>query len=249
LGFSPNQAKVYLALVALGSSSAKSVWKSSGVCREEVYRKLRELQEMGFVERIFVRPVRFRAIPLECVITTMLNRKSNEIAELKIKTEDLLHDFKKGKKRDKLKTDEPEIALIPGRESLLEEAKKDLESLKNSLDTINSWNKGINWMSAQYDYFLKALKRNVKIRFIIEKDEKIKFPRFVEKLQENPLFQIKTVQVLPPAGICLYDEKTLLIDTSSKSSFLESPVIWTNNPGIIGMVQIYFETLWTNTRA
>jgi len=246
LGFSSNQAKVYLAIVILGTPSINGIMKLSGVPREEVYRKLQELQERGFVEHIFARPFMFRATPLECVITTMLKLKAEEISKLQIKTEELLRDFENSQKRETLEADKPQIILIPERRPLLERAKKELESFKNSLDTISSWKKGINWISSHYDLFMKALDRNAKIRFIIEKTEESRFPRFVEELQNNPLFQIKTIQALPPACIAIYDQKILFIDTSVKTTFIESPVLWSNNSNIVGMAQIYFETLWSN---
>ncbi len=63
LGFSPNQAKIYLTLVILGDSTAKTIGSYSKVSREEVYRKLSEIEKMGFIERVFTKPAMFRAIP------------------------------------------------------------------------------------------------------------------------------------------------------------------------------------------
>ena len=104
LGFSSNQAKVFLALVSLGNSAdVKSIEEVSGVHREEIYRKLNDLQEMGFVERIFSRPVMFRAIPLESVIHVLLHRKSDEISNLQIETEKLLQE---------LRVEEPNSLLV-----------------------------------------------------------------------------------------------------------------------------------------
>jgi sugar-specific transcriptional regulator TrmB len=202
---------------------------------------------MGFVEHISTRPIRFRAAPIESVINTMLHHKSEELSKLQIETEKLLHDQVQNKKKDNLKADTPEIIHIPAQRPLLKRTKNELNSLENSLYTICSWKKGIGWISNHYDQFTNALNRNVKIRFIIEKSEESRFPRFVEKLQNNPLFKLRTIQVLPPTCLSLYDQKILLIDTSSKTGFVKSPAIWTNNPSIVGMAQIYFQTLWTDS--
>jgi sugar-specific transcriptional regulator TrmB len=246
LGFSSNQAKVYLALVMVGSSSAKNIWQSSGVAREEVYRKLCELQKRGFVEKMFAKPAMFRATPLECVIIEMLHSKAEKIFEVSKGTEELLKKVH-AHKRENLQAETPDTVLIPRQKPLLERSKKELEGLKVGLDTICSWKKGIGWMSSHYDLFMNALNRNVKVRFLIEKSEDSRFPTFVEKLKKNPLFQIKTVQNLPPACIGLYDQKILLIDTSAKTGFIESPVLLTTNPSIVGMAQIYFDKMWTNS--
>jgi sugar-specific transcriptional regulator TrmB len=248
LGFSSNQAKVYLALVSLEkSASVKSIETVSGVHREEVYRKLNDLQEMGFVERILTRPVTFRAVPLESVINIMLHRKSEEISNLQIETEKLLQDFKKPQKKIYIENETDEIILIPEHTALFEKAKNELDDLELCLDTICSWKKGIGWISSHNQNFQNALKRGVKIRFVIEKAEGYLIPKIVEKLQNDLSFELRIFPFLPPAIIGLYDRKKLLISTSSTTSFLESPVIWSNNLSLIGMAQVYFEKIWTES--
>jgi sugar-specific transcriptional regulator TrmB len=246
LGLSHNQAKVYLALTMLGPTSVVEVMKLSGVPREEVYRKLQELQKLGLIERIFAKPLLFRAEPLEYVTTTRLKLKAEELSKLEIKTQEMLRDFKENKTNETREANKSEIILIPEQKPLLEKTKKEMDNLKNSLDTICIWKKGIDWISSLHDLFVEALKRKVKIRFILGKAEP-KFPRFVEELQNNPLFQIKTSQALFPTSVSLYDQKICLIDTLTTTSFIESPVLWSNNPSIVGMAQIYFETEWTNS--
>ena len=91
LGFSPNQAKVYLALTKMGKeSSAKEIWKHSGVAREEVYRKLRELEELGAIERILTKPYKFRASSLENVANAFLHKKAEKLSELQMEMSNLL---------------------------------------------------------------------------------------------------------------------------------------------------------------
>ena len=247
LGFTPNQAKVYLTLVKLGGSSIRNLAKFSGVHREEIYRKMNELQELGFVEHIFTRPVRFKATPLECVINIMLHRKSEEISELQLETEELLHDFGRSDNRDKLESNGQLTFLIPERRPLLERAKKQVDSLQNCLDSICSWIKGVGWLSNHYIHFMKALNRNVKIRFIIEKSGESRLSRSVEELINNPLFQLRMIKVLPPACLGLYDQKILFLDTSSDTRFVESPVLWSDNSSMIGMAQVYFEKIWNDS--
>ena len=244
LGFSPNQAKVYLALVMLGTASAKSVCKFSGVSREEVYRKLRELQELEAVERIMTKPASFKAVPMECVFANLLRFKALEISDLQTKTDELRSNLEKFEEGKKMQIEKHDITLIPEQRPILIRAQNELEKLKFRLDTICSWEKGLGWMSKHYNYFMNALNRNVEIRFIIQKAEEVKFPRYVKRLQKNSNFQIKSIYTLPPACLGLYDQKILLLDTSADTNFVGSPVLWSNNPSIVGMAEIYFETIW-----
>lgn len=246
LGLSYNQAKVYLALASLGTASVNDVMKLSGVSREEVYRKMHELQKQGLVERIFSKPLLFRATQLKYLTATRLKLKAEELAKLQKKTEEMLKDFEENKKGEKIEAEKSEIVLIPEQRPLWERTKREMENLRNSLDIICSWKNGVEWISRLHDLFMEILKRKVKIRFILGKAEP-KFPRFVEEIQNNPLFQIRTLRALPSASLSLYDQKICLIDTSTFTSFMESPALWSNNPSIVGIAQIYFETEWTNS--
>ncbi len=246
LGFSPNQAKVYIALVGLGTCTAKKVWKVSGVSREETYRKLNELQKLGFIERVFANPFRFKAVPLEFTITKLLKCKAEEISNLQIETDELIKDFAEKRKNEDIEAEKPEIVLIPEQRPLLEKAREELENVKNSLDTICPWRKGLDWLSSHHDLFMNALNRDVKIRFVIEKTAKDKNPRFLEGFQNHPKFQLKTVKALPPACMGLYDQKRLIMDTSARGLFIATPCLWSNNPSIVGMAQIYFEAVYTS---
>ena len=60
-GLSLNQAKVYLFLLTNGITSARPIATSLGLHRVEVYRKLRELEELGLVEIYLSSPKRYSA--------------------------------------------------------------------------------------------------------------------------------------------------------------------------------------------
>jgi sugar-specific transcriptional regulator TrmB len=228
--------------VNLERATAKEIWKLSGVAREEVYRKLNELKKLGFIEQSFSRPSFYKACPIDCVIGSLLKKKAVDISNLQEETNEMLENIMKNKKQNH---DENEILLIPENRPLLEKAKTELRFLKKSLDTICSWEKGIGWLLSHHDHFMKALDRNVKIRFIIEKNNDFDFPDPIKLLKKKSFFNIKSVPILPPACLGIYDQKKLLLDTSSKTGFVKSPVLWSNNPSIVGMAQIYFDKIWT----
>ena len=76
LGLSRIQAKIYLALLKLGiDSKAVSIFKYSGVARQDVYRVLCELQQIGIVEKIISKPVRFRAIEPKKAVALLLKKR------------------------------------------------------------------------------------------------------------------------------------------------------------------------------
>jgi sugar-specific transcriptional regulator TrmB len=89
-GLTPNQAKTYLALIRLGESTAKKVWTQTEIPREEVYRKLNELEDLGFVEKTLSVPRIFKASPLEVVLQSLLHKKAEDLSQMQQIAEDLL---------------------------------------------------------------------------------------------------------------------------------------------------------------
>ncbi|MEJ2272376.1 MAG: helix-turn-helix domain-containing protein, partial [Candidatus Bathyarchaeota archaeon] len=208
LGLSPNQAKVYLALCILESeATVKSIRHISQVHREEIYRKLFELKELGFVEYIITKPRRFKAIPLKIVINTLLHHKSEEISNLQIESEKLLHDLENNRKESEPKEGNYDLRLIPKKRALFERIKTELNNLQNNLDAICTSEKGVTWLSNHKNHFIDALNRDVKIRFIIQKLEVTRFPKFLIKLQNNNNFQLRTINTHPPTCAGIYDQK------------------------------------------
>ncbi len=246
LGLSPNQAKIYKSLVGFDNLSVKEIEKNSGVHREEIYRKIKELEKLGFVERVLTKPLQFRAAPLESVLKTLLHRKAVEIKHLQLETKEMIQNNLK-KKTKTLHKDNNEIRLIPENRPLLKRLKEQISESTKNLNTICSWNKGISWMLTHQQPFLNATKRGVTIRFILENNGNYSIPKDVEKLKDCSGFELKIVPFHPIAVLALFDEKNVMIDTSTSTSFVKSPTIWSNNPCLIGLTKSYFDKMWVDS--
>ena len=99
LGLTISQAKVYLALVYLGSATAKQLSEVSKIARPDIYRIIPTLQKQGIVETLISRPTSFKAIPSNQTLHTLLKRKATEQNELRRKTEALLSNLEKNQVR------------------------------------------------------------------------------------------------------------------------------------------------------
>ena len=246
LGFTPNQAKVYLALVMDGPATAKEVGNYSEVSREEVYRKLRELQKMGVVEHIIDYPAKFKAIPLQVVFNNMLREKAMEMSKLQTQEEQLLQKVE-NHTNNRINQETKDLTLIPEGRPLLQKGKEALKKCQHNLDIICSWKKGERWISTYHHLIKEVLNRDVQIRALIKKPEKnSEIPTIIEKVQNK--IKIKTAPTLPPTCIALYDKKEVFIATSPTTDLAETPAYWSNNPVIIEMAQTYFDTLWANPK-
>lgn len=242
-GFTPNQAKTYLALIRLGESTAKKVWMHTEIPREEVYRKLNELEELGFVEKTLSVPRIFKASPLNVVLESLLHKKAEELSELQENAEELL-ELKKFNNYSDASQENFKISIIPKQRAHIEKAKEEMQKLTKSLDCVLSWEKGIGWFTAHKDIFENLLKRNVRIRWVVEKKDNRNPKELVKRLHNRDLFMIKEISEPPESCLGIYDRKVLLLDTSAVSGFIKTPMLWTNNPSLIVLAQSYFDIMW-----
>ena len=67
LGLTFCQAKIYLALLQLGTSSAKTISNYTNIARPDIYRVIRGLVMLGLVEKSIGKPANFKEAKLKTV--------------------------------------------------------------------------------------------------------------------------------------------------------------------------------------
>ena len=70
----------------------------------------------------------------------------------------------------------------------------------------------------------------------------------VKELPKYHLFEVRQVSNGLEACFGIYDRKVVLLDTSATSGFVQTSILWSNNPSLIGLAQNYFDMLWKQTK-
>ena len=95
LGLTSSQAKVYLALLRLASDSkGNTIAKIADVPRQDVYRLLAELQQIGIVQKALVKPATFKSAPAEETVSILLERRKIDFSMLKHEAEKFVKNTK-----------------------------------------------------------------------------------------------------------------------------------------------------------
>jgi sugar-specific transcriptional regulator TrmB len=244
LGLTNAEAKVYLALVKSGSSKAQEIAKVSEVARPDVYRTISRLQEMGLVERIVSSPNEYRAIPIFDALSILFQRREKENSKLTEKVDVLLEKYN-ALQKIVLKEKANQFILIPERETLIHERIKAMQNAKQEILIMIPLKKLGPAISNNPEAFSSPLERKVVIRIITEKPEdETTINKVIAGLHENCYFELRTLPPPLPANFGIYDEKEILLNTSSKSVFAGAPDIWSNNPDIIELALDYFNIKW-----
>jgi hypothetical protein len=97
----------------------------------------------------------------------------------------------------------------------------------------------------------KTVEKDVKVRFIVYKheaeDEKA-VSQTIQMLKEKGSVSVRYISRPPPATIAIFDKKKTSITISPTPHPLETPNLWSNNPGLIAIFQEYFELIWRTSK-
>jgi sugar-specific transcriptional regulator TrmB len=243
LGLTSCQAKVYLALARSGISTVKTISKVSEVTREEIYRIMPRLQNLGLVEKAITVPAMFKAIPIEDGLHILLEQRTREYHELQAKTRELLKNFKGNNRKATLLEEAPQFVLVPETKTLIRR-KKAIENTQKSIDGVISWKIMLRWVLYLAEAINKALKRGVKIRVVAEKPKDVNsFPEIIQDFKQNPCFKIRYILTPPSAAVAIYDKKRVRITAATAGSG-GSYALWSNDTCLLAIVQDYFEIMW-----
>jgi sugar-specific transcriptional regulator TrmB len=245
LGLTFNQARVYLALIRSGLSTAKTISKNSGIARPDVYRIMPTLEKLGLVERIVSAPCKFRAISRQHAFSVLMDRRIKETSELQAITKEMLKVFKNNTNRTVFEEAESQFVLVP-EQVAIQRKKKRLERTARSFDVITSWKRFPNAFTFTYKKEVtEALKRGVKIRVIIDKPEEEEIVSdTIKHLEKHPAFKIRYSLEPLTALISIIDKDEACVCTHTKTALTEDSFLWTNNPSLLSLLQDYFEILW-----
>ena len=248
LGFTVNQAKVYLALASTKFSTVREIQKTSEVPRQEIYKILERLQDMGLIERTLTRPIRYKAVPFRQGITFLLNQKIEETKKLQKEAKELIekHHFINHKLEDK--ENMPEFVLISKKEAYLTKRKKEIDNAQTRIDFLTPWKRFPGVVYNFEDNAKKALERNVKIRVALQMPKDLNdIPERIQSFKKNPNFKLRYLIECPPTLMAIFDKKKALIDTSSLDDITEATALWTDNKAIITIFCDYFDVIWKTT--
>jgi sugar-specific transcriptional regulator TrmB len=245
IGLTLSQARVYLALVKLGThSTVKTVSVFSKVARQDVYRTLTELRELSLVEMVIGNPALFRAIPLQEAVAILMERKNQRTRELLAEASELFKLFAVNEV-SRLYQENHQFVLIPKKEALICRIKKVIEGAQESILIISPWRELTQWLFNLHESWEQALKRGVKVQWITEKKEDQRLVTEITRaLIKDPNFTLRTESTSSMLRFGIYDGKEVFITVSSTPTATESPALWTNNPAITFIVKDYFETKW-----
>ena len=251
LGLSKSQATVYLVLSKLGQAKAHEIWKLSQVARQDIYRILEELINLGIVERVMKNPCEFRAFPLAESVEILLQRMEEDGKETILKLRQEVAQFVKENANVNMANGhapESEFSICEGEANLLK-MRKAMEHAQSTVELIIPESIVLRDDAYFEEALREALSRGVKARFLLEKTDE-NSGDVERRLPKSRHMAVRTISRNGLPAFAIYDEREATFvalstsQMSSKLSAIKPPALWTNNPLFVSTVHEYFENVW-----
>ena len=179
LGLSPNEARVYLGTLKTGVSTAKIIAKTSVVGREDVYRVLPALQELGLIRKYIGAPSKYEAIPPDEALKILLYQREEENVQLKNKASEFLETCYLDLASKMVEEEKTVMVSRDNKTGVDSELIRLMRNTKQTLDFTTRYKlfstafnePGLtDWINEMFN----AAQRGVKFRMIIEKPDVLK---------------------------------------------------------------------------
>jgi sugar-specific transcriptional regulator TrmB len=247
LGLFTYAESVFLVLERLKSSNARTVATASRQPRQDVYKVLDELMQLGLIEKELSAPAKFTAVPIHDACSLLLKRRVKNAAYLRREAKVLERNFQ-GIDVEPVHDEDRKVLLVSEGETIVFRMKKSIQTARKTIDAIapqKFLGQGFFFLT---DALEKALQRGVKIRFITyildEMSSQFSVPPILAK---NSSFKLKTTINHTRSRFCVYDNKEVTVMLSSDMDFTKSSLLWSNCASLVDGYQDYYETIWNDS--
>jgi sugar-specific transcriptional regulator TrmB len=255
LGLTGHQSRVYLAVLNQNGISIGEISKQTKIRREDVYRAIPKLEQMGLVEKLLSKPTIIRALPVQHALSNLIDLEQSNvdkrIAELKVTTARFVNNYNKGKRTNGERGEDSSFILLTQPNGIVVKASNMIASAEKKIDAVYAKNQLNQFIPVFSDPLKQALKRGVKARLIAQgsvndpEDRQLLTQIMSKYLLSSPNIEVRAAEVARSHSLVV-DHKEALSETSLESEFLtRNPSLWTNNKGFVALIAFNFESVWS----
>jgi sugar-specific transcriptional regulator TrmB len=249
LGLSNSQSRVYIALLKLGpESKATSTSKFSKVPRQDIYRVLEELVQIGLVEKLISRPAKYCAISPEKAISNLLEKKKHAFLKLEKDADSLSAKLRENLGNSLQPSKKETFTLITERESVFCKVLELIGASRKKISIVVPWSETKLSLNLALEALTDACNRGVDVNWLSNEPKGThQIPEGLRKLIKNPKFKFRIGFSDPPIiKLGIYDTNETRIAVFHDDSSKLSPTLISDNSAILAMAENYFENYWKN---
>jgi sugar-specific transcriptional regulator TrmB len=248
LGLTSLQARIYLTILTLQKANVGKVSTAAEIARPDVYRVLPTLEKIGLVRKVIATPIMYEATPLKEGCQMLLERKKQEYEEAEQKSTELIERFDAENHSLLDENCVETFCLVNSRQLMIERVSLADSTAEKGIDVIGRWGVIRGLVFSNTDIYEKAMKRGVRIRFIIDNPPNNNDTIIRKWCNGSPLFELRYLTEKLPIRGAIYDGKTANMCVRTIQDQELTPSLWSNNPEFVKLLLNYFESLWQQAK-
>lgn len=249
-GLTRTQAQIFIYLTRMGASSISSLAKALKTNRMNIHRNLKRMQDMGLINIIPGRPLRFLATPANIALDILLSAAKNRISEMESKYPQILDSLSKISSQQQEHAIETKFRIHSGRRNvyaiiiqILEESKREVCILTTPNDLICLSLYGLD------DALKKLCAKMIRVRVLTNISDK----RTVLMLRDYMKYAaIRHTDIQVRARFIIVDNEaaftSLTVDSSANPDSESDSGFWTDSPHYIQSIKTFFEIAWRSAQ-
>jgi len=254
LGLTHNQAKIYLSNLQTGCASVKLIAQFAQIGREDVYRIMPSLQDLGLIKKHIATPTLYEPVDPKAAMSILVEKKTDELSQLKNNVNLFLKNWQR--------IDKP----IEKDESFIMVTNFDI-AIHMLVDAIKKTKK--SWLfTSGYERFIirqnmpkkrlqtnemyNAVQRGVKIRAVLDEPQsRAKLPESLfgfpgsRALIKHKNFEYKYLSSKHVGLLSIFDDNLIFIETQQGPKIIV-PQLWSNNHVLLWLGKTCFDQAWKN---
>jgi sugar-specific transcriptional regulator TrmB len=243
LGLTRIQANIYLNLLLNGKAEARNIAYWASAPRTEVYRALNELQENGLVDRELGCPLKFTAVPPSLGLQAFIDNKLQNINQMQKNLKNFSDEFESNTEPNPER--EYKIISIEGKKRIIAKIKQQHDTAKSSIDIITFLPRFLYIANQCMDNYSRAVARGVKYRIILGMPNDTQdLPPEIKKAHNNENTTVKKIVGSPQVNSAVFDGEQMNFSYYPDRRIVESPLILTNHPCLVGFALNSFQRTW-----
>jgi sugar-specific transcriptional regulator TrmB len=239
-GLTANQSKIYLFLGKNGTKTATEVFQALKLPRTETYQILSSLQSKGIVSAIIGHPVKFTAIEISDVISSIINYEKQKIKKLEKQKAELIELWQTVPVGNNKKIDEEKFQILQGENrinskinEMINDSHSEVRVIGNEKDFANFYHTDILENIAKINNCKILTASTQKTKYMYEDIKKINMRKIPESVKDNLCFIIKNNEVL------------FYMNNKSQK---EVTAMWTNSNSMSYSKKLLFDELWGKSK-
>lgn len=245
-GLTRAQAQIFVHLTKRGASSISALSSTLKTNRMNVYRNLKKMQNMGIVDVIPGKPMKFSAVPVALALDILLSVTKNKVLEMENKRTKILEEFSKLSSQQQEYTVESKFRVHCGRRNVYSVMMQMLEKSEREACLLTTPSDLVRMAIFGFSGVLRKMSAmGVRVKILTNITDRRLFPLLKDYIKYATL---RHSDISITTRFLIADEKTAFTSLSTDDSMgLESESdsgFWTDSPHYVQSLRALFEVAW-----